>query len=127
MYQPAHFRETDEGRLFDLIDAYSFGALVAVDDAGAVEIAHLPFVLDRGARVLRTHVARANPLAGLAASGRPVTAVFSGPHGYVSPRAYTQPLAQVPTWNYAVVHVQGRVRVLEPAALRALVDELATI
>jgi transcriptional regulator len=127
MYQPAHFREPDEARLFDLIEQHSFGALVAVDDEGGVEIAHLPFVLDRAARVLRTHVARANPLAKLAATGPAMTAVFSGPHGYVSPRFYAQPRAQVPTWNYAVVHVRGRVRVLDAAELRALVDELATI
>jgi transcriptional regulator len=127
MYQPAHFREPDEARLFELIEQHAFGALVAVDDGGVPEIAHLPFTLDRGASVLRTHVARANPLARLAATGRAMTAVFTGPHGYVSPRAYPQPRATVPTWNYAVVHVRGPVRVLDAAGLRALVDELAAI
>ena len=86
MYQPAHFREPDEARALARVEAYSFGLLVAVDDSGAPETSHLPFLVDRRARVLRTHVARANPLAKLAASGRTMTAVFSGPHGYVSPR-----------------------------------------
>jgi transcriptional regulator len=39
--------------------------------------------------------------------GRPAIAVFSGPHGYVSPRWYERPFEQVPTWNYAVVHAHG--------------------
>jgi transcriptional regulator len=127
MYQPAHFREPDETRALALVEAHSFGLLVAVDQTGAPEMAHLPFLVDRGARVLRTHVARANPLAKLAAAGRSMTAVFSGPHGYVSPRSYPQPRAQVPTWNYAVVHVAGVARVVDDAALRRLVDELAAV
>jgi transcriptional regulator len=127
MYQPAHFREPDEARALALVEAYSFGLLVAVDDSGAPETSHLPFLVDRGARVLRTHVARANPLAKLAASGRTMTAVFSGPHGYVSPRFYPTPRAHVPTWNYAVVHVAGPARVIDDAGLRALVDELAAV
>jgi transcriptional regulator len=125
MYQPAHFREDDTERLFALIEAGSFGPLIAVDEAGALEISHLPFALDRDARTLRTHVARANPLAALAASGRTMTAIFQGPHGYISPRFYVEPRRRVPSWNYAVVHVHGRARVLDDAALRALVEQLA--
>jgi transcriptional regulator len=125
MYQPAHFREDDPARLHALIEAHAFGTLVGVDDAGVPEIAHLPFWLDRGAGVLRTHVARANPLAALAATGRAMTAVFHGPHGYVSPRWYSQPARMVPSWNYAVVHARGRVRVLDASELHALVGALA--
>ncbi len=124
MYQPAHFSEDDPARLCALIEAYPFGTLIAVDDAGGLEIAHLPFVLDAQAGTLCTHVAQGNPLAALAAAGRAMTAVFHGPHGYVSPRFYTDPGRMVPTWNYAVVHAHGRTLVLGPAGLRHLVDAL---
>jgi transcriptional regulator len=35
-----------------------------------------------------------------------VLVVFSGPHGYVSPRWYEE-TERVPTWNYAAVHAYG--------------------
>ena len=43
-------------------------------------------------------------------------AIFQGPSGYVSPETYDlQAIAgrAVPTWNYAVVHAHGRLRVID--------------
>ena len=49
--------------------------------------------------------------------------VFQGPHAYVSPAWYASP--GVPTWNYAVVHLRGRPRLIESAAaLEALLERL---
>ncbi|XXX74412.1 FMN-binding negative transcriptional regulator [Sorangium sp. So ce134] len=131
MYSPEVFVETDRDRLFDLIERHSFGCLMAPDDRGGIEIAHLPFVLDRDAGPsgrLRAHVARANPIWRLATGGRPVVAVFSGPHGYVSPRWYEQPTRQVPTWNYAVVHAHGRAAgPMSRGDLTRLLDDLSGI
>ncbi|WP_437722073.1 FMN-binding negative transcriptional regulator [Sorangium sp. So ce861] len=131
MYSPAAFVETDRERLLDVVERYSFGCLMAPDDQGGIEIAHLPFVLDRDAGPsgrLRAHVARANPMWRLATGGRPVVAVFSGPHGYVSPRWYEQPSRQVPTWNYAVVHAHGRAASpMSQDELIRLLDDLAGI
>jgi transcriptional regulator len=55
--------------------------------------------------------------------------VFHGPQGYVSPNWYPSKHAnggrEVPTWNYAVAHVHGRLRVVRDAGwLRALLDAL---
>lgn len=85
------------------------------------EIAHLPFLLRDGR--LFAHVARANPIARLALTSS-VLALFNGPHGYVSPTWYTEPTAQVPTWNYAVVHARGRARELSRNELLALLRRL---
>lgn len=130
MYLPKVFAETDVVRIHDFIADHSFGALVVPDDHGGVEIAHLPFLLDRDAGPhgrLRAHAARANPVWRLAADGRPVTVVFSGPHGYVSPRWYEQPREQVPTWNYMAVHASGRVEApVDRPSLSALLDELSS-
>src|SRR3546814_9689193 len=53
--------------------------------------------------------------------------VFSGPHGYVSPRWYETAPA-VPTWNYEAVHVAGRAKAIhDPAALRSIVDRLSRV
>jgi transcriptional regulator len=129
MYQPRLFREDDPSRLHGLIERHSFGTLIAVLPNGEPEISHLPFVLDRnvGPRgQLRTHVARANPIwkAGIAAPA--VTAVFAGPHGFVSANWYEHPEEQVPTWNYAVVHARGTPTEMDRDGLISLLDDLST-
>jgi len=57
-----------------------------------------------------------------------VLVIFRGADGYISPNWYPskqQTHREVPTWNYAVVHVHGRLRVIEDAAwLRALLERL---
>jgi transcriptional regulator len=129
MYLPHAFARSDVAELHAFIGAYPFGTLVVpVAGAGsAPEVSHLPFFVDesRGRAALVSHVARANPI-WRAFDGRPALAIFHGPHGYVSPAWYTS-RNEVPTWNYAVVHVQGTPRLLETdgellAALRALVE-----
>ncbi|HTN91606.1 MAG TPA: FMN-binding negative transcriptional regulator [Sorangium sp.] len=131
MYSPGSFVETDIDRQLDLIEAHSFGCLMVQDEQGGFEIAHLPFVLDRGVGPhgrLRAHVARANRIWRLATEGRPLVAVFSGPHGYVSARWYEEPGRQVPTWNYAVVHAHGRAAgPMSDEELTALLDDLSSI
>ena len=124
MYQPRHFVETREHALHGLIDAHPFATLVA-NPATGMAVNHLPFV--RQGDVLRGHVARGNELAAM--DGAAVLAVFHGPQGYVSPNWYPSKHAnggrEVPTWNYAVAHVHGRLRVVRDAGwLRALLDAL---
>lgn len=112
MHTPSLFREADPARLHDLIESYCFGTLVAQSPGGGLEISHIPFLLDRNAGAfgrLRCHVARTNPLWRAVLDGGPVVAIFSGPSAYVSARWYERPEEHVPTWNYAVVHVHGRV------------------
>lgn len=127
MYTPRLFRESDRVRLRALVDANPFATVIAVEDGGgaaAMEIAHLPCLVDDRLARVRLHVARGNRLAELAAAGARLTAVFHGPHCYVTPRWYRDPARQVPTWNYAVVHASGPARVMDASELRALVGEL---
>ncbi|HSE76819.1 MAG TPA: FMN-binding negative transcriptional regulator [Alphaproteobacteria bacterium] len=125
MYVPDAFAETNTAVLHDLIESYSFGALVT---GGGDEpyATHVPFLLDRerGAHgTLITHLSRGNPHWRQIADAMALV-IFSGPHGYVSPSWYEVHPA-VPTWNYAAVHAYGRVRLIEdPAKLEALVKRL---
>jgi transcriptional regulator len=79
---------------------------------------------------LRSHVVRANPVWGEAA-GSAVLAAFQGLQAYITPSWYPPKAATakvVPTWNYAVVHARGTLRVTEDAAwLRALVGRLTDV
>jgi transcriptional regulator len=104
MYLPPLFAVTDRALLLELMRRHPFATVIGVVD-GAPEIAHLPLLVKDESRI-EGHVARANPLARLVERGAPLTAVFHGPHAYVSPRVYrTKP--NVPTWNYVVVHASG--------------------
>ena len=121
MYVPAHFA-APEGAALAFMREHPFVLLVAIDD-GLPSISHVPVqVIDEGRR-LRFHLARANPQAALLAREVAATAVFHGPHAYVSPRWYAAP--NVPTWNYAAVHVRGPVRALDAAATAEVVAALS--
>ncbi|QSX35651.1 FMN-binding negative transcriptional regulator [Shewanella sedimentimangrovi] len=110
MYIPPAMAMTDESQVFDFIERYPFGLLISNGEQLVPQASHLPFLLDREARAVHCHLARANDHWRLL-DGQQVRLVFSGPHAYISPLWYrNQP--SVPTWNYSAVHVLGRARCL---------------
>ena len=123
MYMPKHFVETRAEVLHGLMRDYPFATVVANATDGLVAN-HLPFEMVDG--VLHGHVARGNELVRM--DGAEVLLVFRGPDGYISPNWYQtkhETGREVPTWNYAVVHVHGRLKVVDDAAwLRRLLDTL---
>jgi len=113
MYLPPHFEETRDDEIVRVITDYPLGALV-VNGPQGLDANHLPFLLEDqgdGRRRLLAHVARANPLWQNARDGDQALVIFQGEHAYVSPNWYPskhESHRQVPTWNYQVVHVHGR-------------------
>ncbi|HUB88939.1 MAG TPA: FMN-binding negative transcriptional regulator [Dyella sp.] len=124
MYLPKSFHETRIEVLHALMRDYPLATLIVHGEDGLVAN-HVPLAL-AGAASLHGHVARGNELA--KADGVPVLAIFHGADGYVSPNWYPskhETGREVPTWNYAVVHVHGRLRVVEDRAwLRQLLEQL---
>ena len=122
MYLPKSFVETRREVLDALLRAYPL-ATVLLSGADGIVANLVPFELD-GPRRLRGHVARGNELAH--ADGAEVLLLFHGPQGYVSPNWYPSKHAtgrEVPTWNYVVVEVRGRLRVIDDAQwLRAFLE-----
>lgn len=120
---PGHFAEHDLARLQALVRTHGFATLVSAQH-GEIQVSHLPFLLDANGRTLRAHMARANPQWRTFSPEREVLVIFQGPHHYVSPAWYASH-PSVPTWNYAVVHAQGRPTLVEGRErLAALVREL---
>ena len=116
MYLPNHFDEAREEELLGTIAAYPLGALV-VNGPNGLDANHVPFLIDKtskGPRKLLAHVARANPLWKEAKDGDEAMVIFRAEDTYISPNWYPSKHdfhKQVPTWNYRVVHVHGKLYV----------------
>jgi transcriptional regulator len=112
MYIPRQFSLSDEETAAALAHA-EFANLVTRDQSGFI-VTPLPLIYD--GRSLIGHVSRANPH--WHADGRESVAIFSGPHGYISPSLYATKAETgkvVPTWNYEVLNVHGRLVVHDDA------------
>lgn len=112
---PPAFAEDRDAVVARLLRQAGFGHLVVTTDEGLVSTP-IPFVVDHELTSLRAHVARSNrvwraaPCDGLVIV--PVT------DAYVSPSWYPSKAEQgevVPTWNYEVVHLHGRLVVHDDA------------
>jgi transcriptional regulator len=117
MYVPRHFEQTDLSALHAFIEQHSFALLCSTAEDGTPFASHLPMLLDRSAGEKGTlvgHMARANPQ-WRHAEGKPVLAVFSGPHHYISPAWYESERV-VPTWNYVAVHAAGTLQTIHDRA-----------
>ncbi|MDA8109844.1 MAG: FMN-binding negative transcriptional regulator [Betaproteobacteria bacterium] len=115
MYLPDHFEEARNEELLRTIAAYPLGALV-VNGPRGLDANHVPFLIDEasGGGKLLAHVARANSLWQEAKDGDEVLVIFRAGDAYISPSWYPSKHElhrQVPTWNYRVVHVHGRLYV----------------
>lgn len=122
VYIPRHFIG-DDATARRLIADHPFAILVT-GGASGVHVTHLPLLLDDDGAALTGHMARPNPHWQAFAAGTTV-AVFQGPHAFVSRGWYRDPADNVPTWNYATVHVTGRPRLCDEAATRDAVERLS--
>jgi transcriptional regulator len=117
MYTPGFNQVTDRAVLIEAMRAYSFAILFGSPYSPQKESSpvatHLPLVVkDEGPHgLLEGHFARANRH-WQALAGRETLVVFPGPHSYVSPTLYVDPIS-VPTWNYIAVHAYGTLSLIE--------------
>ena len=117
MYTPKFNQVADRAILIEAMQANSFAILfgpLAGPDPDVLPMAtHLPLVVkDEGEHgVIEGHFAKANRH-WQSLAGHETLVIFSGPHSYVSPTLYTEPLS-VPTWNYIAVHAYGTLTLIE--------------
>ena len=121
MHPNSAFRHADRGLLEALVDEIGFATIFAATPDGP-RVAHVP-LLKTGEDTVQFHLARGNGLVRHLA-GATALAVINGPDGYVSPRWYADP-AQVPTWNYVALELEGVIRKLSADELLAQVTALS--
>ena len=129
MYIPNLFRETRLEVLKPFIAKHAFATLLTPSEKG-IEGSHLPFIFypERGIHGhLVGHMAKENQQWKQLESSNEVLVIFQGPHCYISPTWYKSEFAP-PTWNYAVVHVYGKPRlVFEKSVLGEILEKLVSI
>jgi transcriptional regulator len=121
MYIAKFNEETRIPVLDQLMRSHPLVSLVTMGSSGLFAT-HLPVVLHRESHtsaVLRGHLSRANQQWREYDASVSALAIFAGPQHYITPNWYPEKAATgkvVPTWNYAVVHAYGALKVIEDPA-----------
>lgn len=133
MYIPKPFEVLDVDRLHNLIRCNPLATLVVALDSGlnADLITVYLNLQEDGKTVLQGHIATQNDLWKRCGELEDCLLLFQGGNAYVSPSFYPSKAEDgkvVPTWNYMVVQVKGRIRFIhEPSwklnMLQSLTDE----
>jgi transcriptional regulator len=131
MFTPPHFEESRIDVLHDLMRHHPLASVVTLSNDGQIVANHIPLLLCSSPQpfgTLQGHVARANNLWSDSRQDIESLAIFQGPGAYISPSWYATKQETgrvVPTWNYAVVHAYGYLRVIDDATwLKSLVERL---
>ncbi|MGZ5873097.1 MAG: FMN-binding negative transcriptional regulator [Bradyrhizobium sp.] len=125
MYTPPMFKP-DRAASLAFAEARGFGMICAWDGSKPIA-SSLPFYIafaDDGTPQAKFHVARGNPLAGLADGTSSWLLAVTGADAYVSADWYASQ-DQVPTWLYQAVHLTGTVRKLSDSELGPHLDALS--
>jgi transcriptional regulator len=118
MYIPRANEEKRVPAMHALMVAHPLATFVTMGAIGLIA-SHIPMVLaDDGSEfgVLRAHISRANPQWKDFTPTVDALAIFAGHQHYITPNWYPgtkEHGKEVPTWNYAVVHAYGPLKVIE--------------
>jgi len=130
MYIPKHFEEQNVEVLHGLIHCHPLATVVTLADSG-MNANHIPLFLREAPAPFGTligHVARSNPILEDLKFENEILTIFHGVQNYVSPSWYPTKKETgkvVPTWNFAVVHAYGVLRIVDdPTWLRRQLEAL---
>ncbi len=120
MYLPPAFAGTDLLTLCTGIRSWPLATIIE-QVSGGLDANHLPMLLVEttpGAITLQGHAPLQNPIGDDTPEGKPVLVIFHGPSAYITPAWYPTKREHgrvVPTWNYEVIHIHGRMRIVRDA------------
>ena len=121
MHPAAQFRHDDRDLMEAVLAEVGFGMVFLTTPDGP-RVAHTP-LLSSGDGAVQFHLARGNALTRWL-DGANALALVNGPDAYISPAWYSDQ-AQVPTWNYVAVELEGRVRRMTDEGLLGLLEALS--
>jgi len=123
MHPDRAFVWDDDAAMLVAASELGWARIFAMTPAGP-RVAHVAMLVDPTRGVLRFHLANNNAVTASLTEAT-VLALFEGPHAYVSASWYRDPPANVPTWNYVAIEVEGQAVALGREGLVALLDDLS--
>lgn len=116
MYLPKHFSIFEDSKVRKLIERNSFVTMLSYPKDSMPFINHLPVIFSSKSNeenILIGHMANRNPQWNHFEENPNATVLVQGPHTYITPKWYRSG-RDVPTWNYAVIHLQGKIELVKP-------------
>jgi transcriptional regulator len=123
MFIPRYYREEDRQKILAFLKQNNFPAIVSFDGERPIAT-HTPVEIvenENDKITIYAHISRANPQ-WKTFNEQEILLIFQGAHTYISPRWYNH--VNVPTWNYMMIHVYGKVRLLPDDELFAFLSRL---
>ncbi len=98
-----------------IIESHAFAQILSsqVSASNFAELVYCPLQLLEDNSLIG-HLSANNPLIKEAMINPTVKVIFSGPHGYISPRWHQEQI--VPTWNYATVSLICQLNIVEKSS-----------
>ncbi len=114
MYNPTHFKITDQEPILKFISEYPLATIVTAVN-GSLNTSYIPIIAEMidNKVSLFGHMARANSHWKEFTNNSTLLS-FRGPDRYISPIRYVNKI-NVPTWNYTVVEARGCFQVIQDA------------
>jgi transcriptional regulator len=113
------FKEIRSEEIERIIHDYPLASIV-VNTASGLYATHVPLMFKQD-QTLFGHIALENQLYTHATEGQEVLCIFKGEDTYVSANDYPSKFVdhrKVPTWNYQVVHVHGKIKFLTDTKIK---------
>jgi transcriptional regulator len=125
MYVPPYFDDSSPEEIRSFVDKNSFATLVNTTK-GRLWATHIPLEWEKREEndFLIGHISKGNRQWKGFNENADVLAIFLGAHSYVSSAWYDH--ENVPTWNYAAVHIYGTLRTIEGKELHDSLNQLMT-
>ena len=124
MYIPNEFKIEDLKKIVNFVDNNNFGILLSIYN-NEIYNTQIPLMLgtENEKFILKGHMARAN-IQWYRSRYRNVTALFTGPHHYISP-LYYKDKNSVPTWDYMTVRMDGKLELMDEEETKKFLLEIS--
>ena len=114
IYLPEHFKTKENELILNLVNENSFATLISIDSTSQPLVSHIPILAEvKNDQITKLvgHFALRNPHVAALKQNPNSTVIFQGPHTYITPLWYRSG-RDVPTWNYSVVHISGKLKLI---------------
>lgn len=118
MYNLPYHKEKNPRVIKEFIGQYPFAFLTGCNSENEPVATQVPVFIEEqaGKKILRGHIMKNTDHHKALSHNENVLVVFTGRHTYVSGTWYSNPYT-ASTWNFMSVHVKGKIRFLDEAAL----------